>query len=86
MHEYLLIGLAAIIALGIGAQWPARRLRLPAILLLLISGVIVGPVVGLVNPDELFGNLLFPLVSVSVAIILFEGGLNLRFRGRWIHI
>ncbi len=80
MHEHLLIGLAAIIALGIGAQWLAWRLRLPAILLLLIAGVVVGPVAGLVNPDELFGDLLFPLVSVSVAIILFEGGLNLRFR------
>jgi NhaP-type Na+/H+ or K+/H+ antiporter len=80
LHEYLLIGLAAIIALGIGAQWLAWRLHLPAILLLLISGVVAGPVVGLLNPDELFGDLLFPLVSVSVAIILFEGGLNLRFR------
>ncbi len=60
MHEHLLIGLAAIIALGIGAQWLAWRLRLPAILLLLISGVIVGPVVGLVNPDELFGDLFVP--------------------------
>ena len=80
MHGHLLIGLAAIIALGIGAQWLAWRLRLPAILLLLIAGVVVGPVAGLVNPDELFGDLLFPLVSVSVAIILFEGGLNLRFR------
>lgn len=64
--------------LGVGAQWLAWRLRLPSILLLLLFGFLAGPVTGLVNPDELFGELLFPLVSVSVAIILFEGGLTLR--------
>lgn len=80
MHEQMLLGLAGIVALGIGAQWLAWRLKLPAILLLLIGGIFAGPVSGLLNPDKLFGELLFPLVSVSVAIILFEGGLNLRFR------
>lgn len=80
MHEQMLLGLAGIIALGIGAQWLAWRLKLPAILLLLVGGILAGPVSGLLNPDKLFGELLFPLVSCSVAIILFEGGLNLRFR------
>ncbi len=78
MSEHLLLGLATIIALGIVAQWLAWRLHLPAILLLLISGIIAGPATGILNPDELFGDLLFPLVSVSVAIIIFEGGLSLR--------
>lgn len=80
MHEQMLLGLAGIVALGIGAQWLGWRLKLPAILLLLICGIVAGPVTGLLDPDKLFGELLFPLVSVSVAIILFEGGLNLRFR------
>ena len=80
MGEEILIGLATIIILGILAQWFAWRLHLPAILLLLIFGIIAGPVSGLVDPDHVFGELLFPLVSVSVAIILFEGGLNLRLR------
>jgi NhaP-type Na+/H+ or K+/H+ antiporter len=80
MHEQMLLGVAGIVALGIGAQWLAWRLKLPAILLLLICGIFAGPVSGLLNPDGLFGELLFPLVSVSVAVILFEGGLNLRFR------
>ena len=79
MSEELLISLAAILVLGIGAQWLAWRISLPAILLLLIFGFIAGPVTGLINPDELFGDLLLPLVSVSVGIILFEGGLSLKF-------
>jgi NhaP-type Na+/H+ or K+/H+ antiporter len=77
LSESMLLGLASIIALGIAAQWFSWRLRLPAILLLLIFGLLAGPVFGIVRPDELFGELLFPLVSVSVAIILFEGGLSL---------
>ena len=75
--EHLLVGLAGIVVLGIGAQWVAWRLRLPAILLLLVVGFLAGPVFGLIDPSEVFGNLLFPIVSLSVAIILFEGGLSL---------
>ncbi|UCD16455.1 MAG: sodium:proton antiporter [Candidatus Zixiibacteriota bacterium] len=74
----MFIGLASVIVLGIAAQWLAWRLHLPSILLLLIFGIIAGPVTGILSPDALFGELLFPLVSVSVAIILFEGGLSLR--------
>jgi NhaP-type Na+/H+ or K+/H+ antiporter len=76
--DKVLIGLASIIILGIGAQWLAWRLRLPSILLLLVFGFIAGPVTTLLKPDELFGDLLLPIVSLSVAIILFEGSLNLR--------
>lgn len=79
MGEQFLIGITSILVFGIGAQWVAWRFKLPAILLLLISGVLAGPVFGLLNPDLLMGDLLAPFVSVSVAIILFEGGLSLRF-------
>lgn len=76
----LLVPLAALVVLGIGAQWLAWRLRVPSILLLLISGFIAGPAVfGLVDPDKLLGDLLMPLVSISVALILYEGGLTLHF-------
>lgn len=78
MSETQLLGLAAIIVLGVLAQWLSWRLHLPAILLLLMFGILSGPVLGILDPNNLFGNLLFPLVSVSVAIILFEGGLSLR--------
>ena len=75
-----ILGLAIIIFAGILAQWLAWRLRIPSILLLLIFGLLIGPVFGFVNPDVLFGELLFPLVSLAVGIILFEGGLGLRFK------
>ncbi|MAH22161.1 MAG: hypothetical protein CMO12_05060 [Thaumarchaeota archaeon] len=78
MDQNLLLGLTGVVALGIGASWLAWRLRLPSILLLLIFGFIAGPVTGFLNPDTLFGDLLLPVVSLSVAIILFEGGLNLK--------
>lgn len=78
MSEHLLVGLATIVVLGVGAQWLAWRLRLPSILVLLIFGFLAGPVAGIIDPDEIFGQLLFPIVSISVAIILFEGGLTLR--------
>lgn len=77
MSEHVLIGLAGIVALGIGAQWLAWRLHLPSILVLLVLGVLAGPVGGWLRPDALFGELFFPVVSLSVALILFEGGLSL---------
>ncbi len=77
MTEHLVIGLGAIILAGTLAQWLAWRLHIPSILLLLLFGFLVGPVTGIVETDRLFGDLLFPFVSISVAIILFEGGLSL---------
>lgn len=79
MSEHLLVGVTSIIVLGIAAQWIAWRLHLPSILLLLTFGIIAGPVTGFLNPDEILGDALFPVVSLSVALILFEGGLNLKF-------
>lgn len=78
MEEHALVSLAAIVVLGIGAQWLAWRLHLPSILLLLLAGFVAGPVTGLIDPDHLLGETLFPIVSISVGIILFEGGLTLR--------
>lgn len=70
--------LAAVFVLGVGAQWLAWRFRVPSILLLLLAGFVVGPATGLLDPDEIFGDLLIPAVSLSVGLILFEGGLSLR--------
>ena len=75
--EHPLIGLAGIVIVGIAAQWLSWRLRLPAIFLLLLAGFVAGGVTGWIDPDELLGAALFPIVSLSVAIILFEGGLSL---------
>ena len=75
-----LMSLVAVGLLSIGCQYFAYKVRLPAILPLLIVGILVGPVWGVLDADALFGNLLFPVVSLSVAIILFEGSLTLKFR------
>ncbi|MBK5932789.1 sodium:proton exchanger [Rhodovulum imhoffii] len=64
-------------ALGVGAQWLAWRLRLPAIVLMLIAGLLVGPVLGVFDPARDIGALMGPMVAIAVAIILFEGGLTL---------
>ncbi|HET6384062.1 MAG TPA: cation:proton antiporter [Armatimonadota bacterium] len=78
MSQHLLVGITGILALGVGAHWIAWRLRLPPILLLLTVGVVAGPVTGFIHPRALLGNLLTPIVSSSVALILFEGGLRLK--------
>jgi len=77
--EHVVLSLALIALLGAACQWVAWRSKLPAILFLLLSGILVGPVLGWLDPDALFGDLLFPVVSLGVAIILFEGGITLRF-------
>lgn len=66
--------------LSISCQYLAYRLKIPAILPLLLVGIIAGPVFGFINADQLFGDLLFPVVSLSVAIILFEGALTLNLK------
>lgn len=76
--EAFLIAIAVVVVLGVGAQWLAWRFRLPSILLLLICGFVAGPVTGFIDPTLLQGNWLFPFVSLSIGIILFEGGLSLR--------
>jgi NhaP-type Na+/H+ or K+/H+ antiporter len=77
-HETLLI-LCGIMIAGFACQYLAWRVRLPAILFLLVAGLVAGPVLGWIDTDALFGDLLVPLVSIAVAIILFEGSLTLKF-------
>ncbi|HEX7340957.1 MAG TPA: sodium:proton antiporter [Rhodanobacteraceae bacterium] len=71
--------LTLLLVVGFLAQWLAWRVRVPAILFLLLTGIVLGPATGLFNPDKLLGPLLFPAVSLAVALILFEGSLTLRF-------
>ena len=71
--------LSGVLALGMGAQWLAWYLKQPSILFLLLIGILIGPVLGYFQPDEVLGNLLFPFISLGVAIILFEGSLTLEF-------
>lgn len=64
-----------------GAQWLAARLHIPGLILLVLTGITLGPVSGVLAPEELFGaDLLQSLISLAVAIVLFEGGLSLHLR------
>lgn len=82
-----MLELGSILILGIFAQWAAWKVKLPAILPLIIIGLFVGPVSEMIfghkfiDPSELFaGKTMFYFVSLSVGIILFEGGLTLKFK------
>ena len=82
-----MLELAAIIVLGIFAQWIAWRMRIPAIFPLIIIGLFVGPLSILflenqwINPENIFaGKTMYYFVSLSVGVILFEGGLTLKFK------
>ena len=66
-------------ALGVGSQWLAWRLRMPAIVLMLVAGILIGPVAGVFDPARDIGALMSPMIAIAVAIILFEGGLTLNF-------
>ncbi len=79
MTEHVLLTLALVSFFGILSQWLSWYIKLPSIIFLLLFGIMVGPVAGLFDPDAVLGELLFPFVSMGVAIILFEGGLTLRF-------
>ena len=71
--------LAIALAAGVLAQSVSRQLRFPGIVLLLATGTLVGPEgLGWVRPDSL-GEGLFSIVEFGIAIILFEGGLNLEW-------
>lgn len=76
--KMLPLSVGGMLALGMAAQWLAWRFQIPSILLLLAFGFTVGR---FISPDALVGeDVLLSFVSLSVATILLEGGLNLRFR------
>ncbi len=75
-----ILAFALVGALGVGSQWLAWRLRLPAIVLMLIAGIVVGPATGFFVPARDIGPLVQPMVSLAVAVILFEGGLSLNLK------
>ncbi|MCT2557978.1 cation:proton antiporter [Tsuneonella sp. YG55] len=77
-QQALVIALVGV--LGIGAQWVAWRTGWPAIVLMLAAGFLAGPVLHVFDPERVFGEMLAPMISIGVALILFEGGLSLNFR------
>ena len=88
-----MLELAGIIILGILAQWVAWKLKIPAILPLILIGLLVGPIAATYITEDgskwiepiwngekgLFpGDYLYNFVSLAISIILFEGGLTLK--------
>lgn len=76
----ILIGVGLILVLAVGAQVLASRLRIPALIVLLPAGFIAGALTTDVNPERLLGPAFEPLVSLSVAVILYDAGLGLDLR------
>ena len=75
----ILLGIGLVLVLAVGSQLLARRLRIPAIVVLLPAGFIAGIATDDVHPEDLLGDLYQPFVSLAVGIILFEAGLRLSF-------
>ncbi|HDS1767578.1 MULTISPECIES: cation:proton antiporter [Pseudomonas] len=84
-EQQILLSMGGIGAAALACQWLAWRLKLPAILFLLLAGILAGPALGWLDPEALFGPLLMPLVSLAVALILFEGSLTLHL-SQWREI
>ncbi len=74
------VGLSLILALAVASQLVAAKVRIPAIIVLLPVGFAAGALVPSVDPDQLLGVAFEPLVSLAVALILFDGGLELRLQ------
>jgi NhaP-type Na+/H+ or K+/H+ antiporter len=76
----IFVGLGLLLGLAVGCQIAATTLRVPAIVILLPVGFVAGALTSTINPTELFGAAFTPMVSLAVAVILFEGGLDLNVK------
>src|SRR5262249_1619673 len=72
-----LAGLGLITVLAVGSQVLAAQLRVPALIILLPAGFTAGAITNDVNPEQLLGPAFHPLVSLLVAVILYDSGLGL---------
>ncbi|MFF0203863.1 cation:proton antiporter [Streptomyces sp. NPDC005017] len=79
-EDDILLGMALTVALAVGSQILAGRLRIPALIVLLPAGFTAGALTDVIHPDRLVGPDFSPLVSLSVALILYDAGLGLDLR------
>src|SRR3974390_2648646 len=83
--DQILFGVGLILVLAVGSQVVASRLRIPALIILLPAGFTAGALTTDVNPERLLGVAFQPLVSLAVAVILYDSGVGLewgKLRGR----
>jgi NhaP-type Na+/H+ or K+/H+ antiporter len=78
--DQILNGVGLTVALAVGCQILANRLRVPAIVLLLPVGFVAGALTDDINPTAILGSAFEPLVSLAVAVILFDSGVELDLR------
>jgi NhaP-type Na+/H+ or K+/H+ antiporter len=78
--DQVLSGVSLILVLAVASQVLASRLRIPALIILLPVGFIAGTLTTDVNPQRLLGAAFQPLVSLAVAVILYDSGLELDLR------
>jgi NhaP-type Na+/H+ or K+/H+ antiporter len=80
LENSILLLVAGVAVAGVAAQWIGWRFNTPSILVLLTFGLLLGPITGWVKPGKILGGVMSPAIGMVVAIIVFEGGLNLNFR------
>src|SRR4051794_14489670 len=76
----ILLGIGLTVVLAVGSQILASRVRIPAILVLLPVGFVAGALTDDINPNRLLGSAFPPLVSLAVALILYDASLSLDLR------
>lgn len=80
MEDTILLLVVGVAVAGVFGQWLGWRLNLPAIIPLLVMGAVAGPIGGFIKPSVALGEVMRPAIGMAVAIIVFEGGLNLNLR------
>ena len=75
--DQVFIGIGLTLALAVGSQLVGRWLRVPALIILLPVGFVAGWLTDDINPNNLVGSSFQPLVSLAVAVILYDAGLGL---------
>ncbi|MEU6880293.1 cation:proton antiporter [Streptomyces sp. NPDC046712] len=78
--DEIFLGLALTVVLATGSQILASKLRVPALIILLPVGFAAGALTDVIHPDKLLGPAFSDLVSLSVAVILYDAGLGLDLR------
>jgi NhaP-type Na+/H+ or K+/H+ antiporter len=80
LEDQILLLVVGVAVAGVFGQWLGWRLKIPAIIPLLLIGALLGPIGGIVKPSAMLGQVMRPAIGMAVAIIVFEGGLNLNLR------
>lgn len=80
MEDAILLLVVGVAVAGVFGQWLGWRFQIPSIIPLLVIGALAGPITGLITPSALLGEVMRPAIGMAVAIIVFEGGLNLNLR------